>query len=375
MIVFSILVFIVYAVLILSFVIGFDRIKLESTNFEKPVNTFSIVIPFRNETSNLKELLASLLQLNYPLHLFEILLVNDASEDASCAIVEAFQTQYPELNIQLIQNNRKTNSPKKDAIITAVHIAAFDWIITTDADCEFPKNWLQSFNSCIEKNQPVFISAPVKFKEEKSFLFQFQNLNFLSLMGSTIGAFGITKPILCNGANLCYNKAVFQKLNGFEGNSLIASGDDIFLLEKMEKHYPTKTMFLKSNEVIVATKPENTWKSFFNQQIRWASKTGSYNNWFSKFVGLTVFITNLTLLVVGFSIFLDIGNWKFFIAVVIQKMFIDILLIEKSATFLNTKKSLQLYPVISLLYPFWTVFIAVSSLFKNYEWKGRKFNK
>ena len=355
--------------------IGFDKVKLASNDFKKPTNSFSIIIPFRNEASNLNELLISVLGLNYPLHLFEILLVNDASEDDSWQIIETFQREHPELNIQLIQNNRKTKSPKKDAINTAINLSKFDWIVTTDADCEVPKNWLQSFNMFIEKKQPVFISAPVKFKEENSFLFHFQNLNFISLMGSTIGAFGIKKPFLCNGANLCYKKESFQKLHGFEGNSAIASGDDIFLLEKMEKHYPTKTLFLKSNESIVETKSEHTWKSFFNQQLRWASKSGSYKNWFSKTVGLSVFSTNLVVLITGFSLFSEPNNWKFFIGILIQKMFIDILLIERSTTFLNIKKSLQLYPIISLLYPFYIVFIAITSSFKNYNWKGRTFKK
>jgi len=375
MIVISILVFIIYSILIFSFIIGFDKVKLETNNFGEPINTFSIVIPFRNESINLENLLISLLKINYPKNLFEILLVNDASIDDSSKIIEIFIKKHPTLNVQLIENLRESNSPKKDAINTAINISKFDWIVTTDADCEVPINWLQCFNSFIDENQSVFISAPVKFKQENSFLFHFQNLNFISLIGSTIGSFGIKKPFMCNGANLCYKKEIFQQLNGFEGNTNIASGDDIFLLEKMVFKYPTKTSYLKSKEAIVSTQSEKSWNSFFNQQLRWASKSGSYKNWFSKFVGLTIFTTNLAILIFGLSLFFQPNNWMFFIGILLQKMFFDILLIEKTAVFLNSKKSLQYYPLISVLYPFYIVLIATFSMFKNYEWKGRKFSK
>ena len=375
MIVVSILIFIVYTLLILSFVIGFDKIKSTQTTFKEPNNQFSIIIPFRNEAINLEALLQSLLELNYPTQLFEVLMVNDDSNDDSCAVIKSFQQKNSHLNIRLIQNNRKTGSPKKDAINTAIENAQFNWLVTTDADCEVPKNWINSFNTFIEEKQPVFISAPVKLKKGKSLLFHFQNLNFMSLIGSTIGAFGIKKPFLCNGANLCYRKDIFKKVNGFEGNTSIASGDDIFLLEKMLKIHPTKTLFLKSTKAIVSTKSENTWKSFLNQQVRWASKTNAYKNWFSKLVGLVVFTTNLVIVITGISLFYNTNNWMFFMALLVQKMFIDILLIEKTAQFLDSKNSLMYYPLISVLYPLYILIIASVSQLKKYDWKGRTFKQ
>jgi len=223
MIYFSFFILAIYIALITSFIIGFDKIKKVPKPTFQPKNKFSILIPFRNEKDNLNHLLNSFLNLNYQTNLFEILLVNDASDDNSCKVIQQFQLEHSQLNITLLNSHRKSSSPKKDAINTAIEIAQFNWIVSTDADCEVPNNWLQLFNDFIETENPVFISGPVKFKEEKSFLFHFQNLNFLSLIGSTIGSFGIKKPFLCNGANLCYNKQAFKELKGFEGNSNMAS--------------------------------------------------------------------------------------------------------------------------------------------------------
>ena len=78
----------------------------------------------------------------------------------------------------------------------------------------------------------------------------FQQLDFLSLQGATIGSFGIKKPFMCNGANFAYTKAFFKELNGFEGNENIASGDDVFLLQKAIQRDKNDVDFLKSKSIV-----------------------------------------------------------------------------------------------------------------------------
>ena len=128
-----------------------------------------------------------------------------------------------------------------------------------------------------------------------SFLHHFQQLDLASLQGATIGSFGIKKGFMCNGANFAYTKSFFQELKGFEGNHAIASGDDVFLLQKALSKYPEKVAYLKSKNTIVTTKPVNDWKSLFYQRVRWASKTTSYQSIFGKRLGLLVFMMNFGL--------------------------------------------------------------------------------
>jgi hypothetical protein len=68
----------------------------------------------------------------------------------------------------------------------------------------------------------------------------FQQLDLTSLQGATIGSFGLNKAFMCNGANFAYTKSLFEKLNGFDGNNKIASGDDVFLLQKAVEKFPEK---------------------------------------------------------------------------------------------------------------------------------------
>ncbi|MFZ2282462.1 MAG: glycosyltransferase [Lutibacter sp.] len=375
MIYISIIISIIYLSLILAFINGLNKSKVVKNKNIIPENRFSIVIPFRNEARNLPNLLNSLSSLKYPTELFEILLVNDDSQDNFKPIISAFKKQNPSMNLSLLQNVRKTNSPKKDAINTAINVSNFEWIVTTDADCLVPKLWLQLFNQFIEEEKPVFISSPVKFIAQNSFLFHFQNSNFTSLMGSTIGGFGIDKPFMCNGANLCYRKNAFLELNGFDNNTNIASGDDIFLMEKMLKAYPKKVKFLKSHENIVETNAENSWKLFINQQIRWASKSASYTSFFAKYVGIVVFLKNLTVLVLGILAILFPKFWVYCMLIFTLKIIVDFMLIAQTSLFLKSTKSLKYYLPASLLYPFFIVFTGFLSTFKNYEWKGRSFKK
>ncbi|OGS74192.1 MAG: hypothetical protein A3F91_03825 [Flavobacteria bacterium RIFCSPLOWO2_12_FULL_35_11] len=371
----ALVISLLYLSLIVAFIIGMNKSVIVKNKKIVPKNKFSIIIPFRNETHNLPNLLNSLSALNYPTELFEILLVDDDSQDDFKLIIEEFTKQNQHLNLKLVQNVRKTNSPKKDAINTAIDVSKFEWIITTDADCIVPKLWLQLFNEFIEAEKPIFISAPVKFGTQNSFLFHFQNLNFISLMGSTIGGFEIVKPFMCNGANLCYLKSAFLELNGFENNTNIASGDDIFLMEKMLKAYPKKVKFLKSDENIVETNTENTWKLFINQQLRWASKSASYTSLFAKFVGIVVFLENLMVLVLGIYILLFTEFWIYFMLIFSLKVIVDFILIAQTSIYLKSTKSLKYYLSVSLLYPFFIVFTGCLSAFKNYEWKGRSFKK
>lgn len=375
MIFITILISVAYIVLITSFIIGFNRVDSFNYNNTPPKNTFSILIPFRNEAHNLPDLVTSIYQLNYPSNLFEVLLIDDKSSDNYLEAINSFAAKDSSLSIRILRSAEISNSPKKKAINLGIENATFNWIVTTDADCVVPQNWLQLFNQQIEEKCPLFISAPVKFKEQNSFLFHFQNLNFISLIGSSIGSFGIGKPILCNGANLCYNKEAFFKVNGYNGNLEIASGDDIFLLEKMSKSFPEKVTYLKSTKAVVQTKSEQNFTSFFNQQLRWASKSTAYKNKFSKFVGITVLTLNTTLIVFLISSFFNHLFWKFLIAIFIQKILLDFLLIYKTAKFLASKQSLKYYIITSILHPFFIVFVGIRSLFKNYKWKDREFKK
>jgi len=358
------LVLTLYCLAILSLIYGFT--KVNSFDFTKmaPKTKFSIIVPFRNEAENLPVLLASFAKMNYPNELFEVILVDDESE-------EVFSIQHSVFSVQIIDNIRVSNSPKKDAISTAMTVAKNDWIITTDADCTVRKNWLSTLDNYIQLHNVSMIAGAVTYDCKNSFLHHFQQLDLASLQGATIGSFGLGKGFMCNGANFAYTKSFFEKLNGFEGNDSIASGDDVFLLQKAMAHSPEKVHYLKSQNTTVTTKPVDDWKALFHQRVRWASKTGSYQSKFGIGLGFIVFSGNLGFLFGVYGLLFGVGDFFILILVLLAKVIVDYILIHKTNGFL--KNSTKFYLISSLLYPIFSVSVALYAVTGKYEWKGRRF--
>lgn len=365
-----------YAVLLLVYIYGYRKLKAPGFADPVPVISFSIIIPFRDEQENLPNLLESIAQLDYDKNLFEVLFVDDQSTDLSVQLISGFKKDHPQFNLQVIDNIQKPdNSAKKSSIETAIKKSSFHWILTTDADCVLPKNWLKSFQAAIGKYDPVMLAAPVEnVITIPGFLHYFQNYEFLSLQAVTMGGFGIKRPFMCNGANLCYKKSAFYAVGGFVGNEEIAGGDDLFLLENMQKTFPGKVVFNKSWQAIVQTKPSDTWKALVQQRIRWASKTGAYKDPQGKITGLIVFLCNLMLVSIYLLSLLNPSHFLFLAQIVLYKMLVDLLLILPALRFFEQKLHLPYYLLSSFCYPFVHVYIGLRSL-GGFTWKGRDLKK
>jgi len=360
----------IYTLLIILFIIGFDKIKGNVEN-QTPQTRFSVIIPFRNEEYRLPHLLTSIAALEYPKHLFEIILVDDDSSDDSVKLINNFCADNPDVDTQLIENIRSSNSPKKDAISIAIPKTKYDWIVSTDADCILPPLWLASFNTSIVENKPNMLVASVSFKSNSSFLAQFQLIDFLSMQGATIGSFGIQQPFMANGANLAYRKDLFITLNGFEDNNFIASGDDVFLLENFIAYDKTKVLFLKNIEALVKTFPTDTWTELIQQRKRWAAKATHFKNPFAKGIGIVVFLANC---IVAFSFITGLFNQQF-LWLLIPKILIDTILIYKTAHLYQEQLKPIPYLKTVVFYSIFTAFIAISSMFGSFKWKDRSFKK
>lgn len=362
-----------YVCLMTVLVIGYHKVGVFSREKVLPKTTFSMVIPFRNEAENLPKLLKALFKETYPKELYEILFINDSSEDNSVKIIEDFISREKLNHWRVLESQRKSSSPKKDAITTAVLMSKTDWILTTDADCYMGENRLFAFDAFIQKTNPVLVAAPVVFvpKNKNSLLEQLQIQEALSLATVTVAGFGLKMPFICNGANLAYQKKAFLETDGFLGNDSIGSGDDVFLLQKFHKKFPQKTGFLKSFEAIVYTQTESSFKKTIQQRVRWASKTTAYKTVFPKLVGILVFMMNLSVLA---SVFL-LPEWRWFLGVFMLKLFIDATLMLQSADFLKVRFYFLFFLINSFFYPFYMLIIFCNSIFGKYEWKGRRFKK
>ncbi|MFT4847782.1 MAG: biofilm PGA synthesis N-glycosyltransferase PgaC [Sediminicola sp.] len=356
--------------------IGFRKLPVFTEKLLPEKTRFSIVIPFRNEAENLQGLLESLQKIKYPSHLFEVIFVDDASEDNSVKIIKQILEQNTGLeHFHIIKNERHSASPKKDAITAAITISKYEWILTTDADCTLPAAWLKAYDSFIQTNRTTLVAGPIVYKASTSIVEQFQKFDGLSLQLVTMGSFGLQNPILCNGANLAYRKEAFYSVQGFSENNHIASGDDIFILEKILKIAPKEVHFLKSKEAIVKTLPQRSGTDLINQRIRWTSKTAKQKSFFSKLLGMLVLLINFLILVGLIYCITKPYFLPYYLVFLIGKVLLDFYVITICNAFYRSKINLGTFLLSACIYPIATVIIVLGSLIGTYSWKGRKFEK
>lgn len=365
---------------------GISDYKPQTPNV-KPQTKISIIIPARNEEDNITSCLDSLSNQSYPKDLFEVLVVDDHSTDKTAEMV----LQHPAGNIKLILLKDHVtpgalNSFKKKAIEIAIQQSTGKLIVTTDADCIVPQNWLQTIAAFYEQYKPQFIAAPVAIDCGMSFIEIFQALDFMALQGITGAAVYKKVHSMCNGANLAYTKKAFEEVGGFTGIDNIASGDDMLLMHKIFKRYPDKTFFLKSKEVIVQTVAVKTIGEFFNQRIRWASKADSYDDKRIFWALLLVYLFNLSLVFLpvwalfnnaGFnihlypvSIFLTIT--ELWVIMLVFKIIIELVFLFPVAAFFGKRKLLWLFPFMQPFHIIYTVIAGWLGRFGRYKWKERR---
>lgn len=371
-------VFLLYGIIILGFALEITRAGTFSQTCDATTTTFTVIVPFRNEEAHLTNLLQSLAKVDYPQNSWQIILVNDASTDNSLEVINKCISRCALTNIVVINNVRTSASPKKDALQTAIHTSKHQWIVTTDADCAVPVNWLNTLDAIIQQQSPLMVIMPVAIATtaQPSFLTAYEQLDFLSLMGATAGSFYMGLPFLCNGANLAYDKEAFSAVQGFSNNNHIASGDDHFLLEKFQERFKNRISYLRSPYAIVTTQPQEHWNIFIAQRTRWAAKSSAYTFWFSKLMGILVLAVNL-LSVVGvfYYAFAKAETQSIIIMGLVLKLVVDVILIATEASFYNRKRYLKWYPVVMVYYPFISTYIALRSLTTGYQWKGRNYKK
>lgn len=364
----TILLFALYSIVVLRYWYHWKNIPVFNAPASMPSTTISVIIPARNEEENIGELIQALQQQTYPSSLVEVIVVDDHSTDNTAAIVQQFS------NVRLLKNTDAVNSYKKKAVETGIAAAKNTFIIVTDADCIPPEEWLQTMAAFKEQRQSIFIAAPVVINCSSSLVEMFQALDFMILQGITGAVVQQQQLSMCNGANLGYEKKAFEDVNGFSGIDSIASGDDMLLMYKIWKQFPGRVHYLKSPDAMVSTKPVKTWKQFFRQRIRWASKAAKYEDKRFFPVLLLVYLFNLSFLALVIAGFFDFRYWIVLAIAWVAKTLIELPLFAATAEFFHKQWAVKWFFFFQPLHIIYTIVSGLFGQFGKYEWKGRRVN-
>jgi cellulose synthase/poly-beta-1,6-N-acetylglucosamine synthase-like glycosyltransferase len=339
----------------------------------EPSTRISVIIPARNEAANIGACIESILAQIYPEYLFEIIVVDDHSEDDTAAIVE----EYASRNVRCIRLSdfipmgNSVNAFKKVAIATGIAHSNGALIVTTDADCTAPNTWLRHLATIYEQQNPVMIVAPVIYKVKRNILQMFQLIDFMSMQGITAAAHSLKLGNMSNGANLAFRKTTFDRVGGYGGIQHLASGDDFLLMMKMNKLSSSSISYLKSVNAAVSTLAQPDWRGFLQQRIRWASKSGKYNDTRLTLILVLVYLFNLLLFTLAIASFFDHAYQFLAVAIFFIKVLIEYYFLKPVARFFHAEWVLWYFPFLQPLHIVYIVLAGFLGLVGTYEWKGR----
>jgi len=340
---------------------------------------FSIIIPFRNEKENIPRLIESLEKLDYPHDRFEVIFVDDDSDDGSA---ERIRKQKASFRHRILKSSGALPSPKKAALDTGIRAAEFPYIHTLDADVRVHPLHLQYLSAFIREHEnPDLVAAPVLTEPAPTNAHaRVQQYEFLALTALTRAGFLLNRPFSANGANLSFSAEAFRKAGGWKNGIDYAGGDDLFLLANIRKLPGARTAFLASPHAAVYVPPLKTRRNWLNQHLRWAYK--SVGKRFNAGSALAVLQTLtyaeiLWRLLSASPPFFSAAGWIAATGVVTVHYY----LLKTAARNCGYPFSFKSFLTAQFLLPFYYVSLGMTLLGhaagikKHFKWKGRTYKK
>ncbi len=330
----------------------------------------TLIIPVRNEMDRLETLLASLGAQDLSSTHYEVIFADDHSGDGSGAFLEQICERSDNYRYISLEEHQ---SGKKQAIDAAFAHAKGTWVIQTDADCVLPKSFLSGHTAMANGSDVELIAGPVLAEPARGIWNMVESVELMSLTGTGMASFLLGKPVMCSGANLSYSRNFYEEVRNVLLDIPSASGDDIFLMLQARKR-KQRVAFLASADQLVMTAPTGNFLTFFQQRVRWGSKTRLYADSAIMALSVLVWTTNtmVTLALIGSFfdhryIWLFAGSW-------ILKSVVDFRLLYHTAKKFNRTVQLRWFPLAALFYYFYVTLAGLFSLFGKYRWKDRDYS-
>lgn len=325
---------------------------------------FSVIVAARNEESGIAECLQSLVHQDYPKELYEILVVNDRSTDATPEIIARFCSNYSNVRTINITELRPGYFPKKNALTSAIEIAKFEIVAFTDADCVVPKNWLATLSTYYTEDVGVVAGRCKNSTAQIHNIFGKIFYRYEELKGSINSAAGIgmKTAYVCKGGNFSYRKKVYEQVGGFAKINHSASGDDDLFLQLIQRETTWKICYMRDEEAEISTTPPLTFSDFLRQRKRHISASKYYAFNIKLLYGVSHTFTLVSLLA------LCIIPLYALIAILVR-MNIDAIIMLRNTSFYSTEPTWTEIFIGELLLILFTVCIGPLGYTKSISWK------
>jgi cellulose synthase/poly-beta-1,6-N-acetylglucosamine synthase-like glycosyltransferase len=335
-----------------------------------PQEPLSVIICARNEYHNLQENLPSILEQEYPQ--FEVIVINDNSDDETLELLKMLKIQYPHLEYASITSDTNSHYGKKFPLAVGIKSAKNEILVLTDADCKpVSKYWLKNIQRNFTKDNEIVIGYGPYQKQKgllnklirfDTFYIALQYFSF-SLLGQTY--MGV-------GRNMAYRKSTFLKNKGFSSLYYykIKSGDDDLFINEVATKNNTKIEISKDSHVV--SYPKIRFSAWVYQKKRHLKTAAFYKFKFKVLLGLlgishlAFYLTFIILILLQYNIIYII--LLFFIRLISQ-----LIIFNKSMRMLNEKDLIFISPLFDIIMIIINPIIYLSNLFiKQDKWKQER---
>ena len=236
----------------------------------------SVVVCARNEHINLQDYLHTLLTQDYPC--YEVIVVNDGSEDDTQIILERYANQCKHLYTTFVPHEARVISSKKLALTIGIKAANYDYILLTDADCRPSSSlWIREMmQGFAENEQTEVVLGYGAYFEKKTLLSSLISYDTLFISLQYLGMAAAGHPYMGVGRNLAYKRDTFFRNDGFRGMLGERAGDDDLFVNKVTDK--RNTAVVCSRDSITWSAPKTTWQEWLHQKRRHLSVSSHYRS-------------------------------------------------------------------------------------------------
>ncbi len=351
-----------YLGVLILVIFAFTRLRKKPLKGEPPF--ISVVIAAKNEQGRLEPLLQSLSVLNYPEDLYEIILVDDASTDATYEILQTEAGKHTNWKVLRRTEMSDRYHAKKMALAQGIETARGELIFTTDADCRVPENWLKIMSRYFDAQTNMVLGySPIDSTDQYwNALLQFDNL-FSVIVSAAPTMLGF--PISSVGRNMAFRKRAYEEIGGYASLTKFRSGDDIHLTERMRDRVKGKITFCAHPETFVRTQPPATRKDIYQQQIRKNSKILD-KSFKSAAFSVALLLTYLLFFTLPLFNPAWLGLW---LGMLSAKFVLEFIALVFAVRIFKVPQLYKWLPLMQLIYPFYVMYFGLLGSLHLYRWK------
>ena len=338
----------------------------ESSSFIVHRSSFpvSVVICAHNEEKNIADCLPFVLEQDYPV--FEVVVVNDASSDATLEILNRFQKKYAHLHIMNIRD--KKTGGKKAALAEGIKAAQYEALLLTDADCvPASQNWINEMAAQLSNPETEIVLG---YAPHKKYVGSFINIfvccetvwTAMQYFGFALAGF----PYMGVGRNMMYRKRNFEKNKIFFSKNKLISGDDDLLVN----NFITKNNFsiCISNDSFMWSEPQKNWKNFFRQKKRHLS-TGTHYKFIHQFLLGLLSVSHFLFFVTAIGMILLKFSTIFVIIIYVIRLLVTGAMCRRIFNKFSENRLLYCLPILDFAFVIYCVVMVPSLFFKTQNWK------